>query len=123
MSKIPPITLITLQVDEYEELVRACEKAESQMDELAQVKLALKHAAPLIQKAAGLTSQRETLISLYEQISKVSMERDRYRARVNDLEAALDDLKMHGTPIMVDWVSVPVCEWVQAFKRIGWEER
>ena len=43
---------------------------------------------------------------------KLENERDQY---LN----ALDDLKMHGTPVVEDWVSVPVCEWEQVFKRIG----
>ena len=43
---------------------------------------------------------------------KLENERDQY---LN----ALSDLQIHGTPVVEDWVSVPVCEWEQVFKRIG----
>lgn len=40
--------------------------------------------------------------------------------RLEIFEEALDDLKIHGTPVVDGWVSVPVCEWEQVFERIGW---
>ena len=57
----------------------------------------------------------ESLIdTLVTKCESLKAERDRY-------VGALDDLKMHGTLIMENWVSVPICEWEQAFKSIGWD--
>ena len=55
---------------------------------------------------------------------------DRLRARVAELERenkiltsqrdeyreCCSSLETHGTPVMVGWISVPGCEWEQAFR-------
>ena len=46
---------------------------------------------------------------------------DKLRLERDMLKSALDDLHMHGTPVVDGWMSVPICEWEQAFKRIEWD--
>jgi hypothetical protein len=52
-------------------------------------------------------------IETADAVADLVAERDQY------LEA-LDDLKMHGSPVVDGWMSVPICEWEQVFERIGW---
>lgn len=47
-----------------------------------------------------------------------SGERPCLQQRIKELEAALDDIHMHGVDGPTSgWVMVPKCEWEQAFKR------
>ncbi len=41
------------------------------------------------------------------------------RERIVELEAALDDLHMHGVEREYQWMMVPKVEWDQVFKRAG----
>ena len=62
----------------------------------------------------GAAILNDGVMTPIEDVVRMLNERDQY------LEA-LDDLKMQGTLIMENWVSVPICEWEQAFKSIGWD--